>query len=44
VAGEGHAGAREGETAAVMALMSLMAGWLDEGLRGGIKRGNQGGE
>jgi hypothetical protein len=44
VAGEGHAGAREGEMAGLMALMPLMVGRLNEGLRGGIKRGNQCGE
>jgi hypothetical protein len=44
VAGEGHAEAREGKRPAVMVLTPLMVGWLDEGLRGEIKRGNQGGE
>jgi hypothetical protein len=39
VAGEGHAGAWEGETAGGNDLNAI-----DEGLRGGIKRGNQGGE
>jgi hypothetical protein len=44
VAGEGHAWAREGETAGGNCLMPLMAGRLDEGLRGETKRGNQGRE
>jgi hypothetical protein len=42
VAGERHIGARKGETAAVMALTPLKAGRLDEGIKGGIKKGNQG--
>jgi hypothetical protein len=39
VAGEGHTGAGEGELPAVIALMPLMAWWLDEGLRSEIKGG-----
>jgi hypothetical protein len=42
----GRGGARRGggrvKRPAVMALTPLMAGRLDEGLRGEIKRGNQG--
>jgi hypothetical protein len=38
VAGEGHAEVREGETAGGNGLNAI------EGLRGEIKRGNQGGE
>jgi hypothetical protein len=42
----GRGGARRGggrgKWSAVMALTPLMAGRLDEGLRGEIKRGNQG--
>jgi hypothetical protein len=46
VAGEGHAGVREGETTGGMALTPLIVGWLDEGLgggglRGGIKAGSE---
>jgi hypothetical protein len=44
----GRGGARWGEGGGngrpIMALMPLMAGRLDEGLRGEIKRGNQGRE
>jgi hypothetical protein len=39
VAGEGHTGAGEGERPAVIGLMPLMAGRLDEGLRSEIKGG-----
>jgi hypothetical protein len=43
VAREGHARAGgRGKRSAVMALTPLMVGRLDEGLRGEIKRGNQG--
>jgi hypothetical protein len=42
-AGEGHAGVRKGETAGGNGLNVIEVGWLNEGLRGGIKRGNQGG-
>jgi hypothetical protein len=41
---EGHAGARKGETADGNGLNAIDGGRLNEGLRGGIKRGNQGGE
>jgi hypothetical protein len=41
---EGHAGAREGETAGGNGLNAIEGGRLNEGLRGGIKRGNQGGQ
>jgi hypothetical protein len=37
VAGEGHTGAREGKWLAIIVLMPLMVGRLDEGLRGEIK-------
>jgi hypothetical protein len=43
-AGEGHAGVRKGETAGGNGLNAIDGGLLNEGLRGGIKRGNQGGE
>jgi hypothetical protein len=42
--GEGHAGARRGEMAGGNGLNAIDGGWLNEGLRIGIKRGNQGGE
>jgi hypothetical protein len=38
-AGEGHAGARRGETAGGNGLSAIDGGWLNEGLRGGLKRG-----
>jgi hypothetical protein len=44
VAGEGHTGVREGETTGGNGLNAIDGGRLDEGLRGEIKRGNQGGE
>jgi hypothetical protein len=37
-------GRGKGKRPAVIALMPLMAGRLDEGLRGETKMGNQGGE
>jgi hypothetical protein len=37
-------GRGRGKQPTVMASTPLMAGWLDEGLRGEIKRGNQGRE
>jgi hypothetical protein len=40
--GKGTLGRGRGKQPAVMALMPLMAGWLDEGLRREIKEGNQG--
>jgi hypothetical protein len=40
-AGEGHVGARKGETAGGNGLNTIDGGRLNEGLRGG---GNQGGE
>jgi hypothetical protein len=42
-AGEGHAGARKGEMACGNGLNAVEGGRLNEGLGGGIKRGNQGG-
>jgi hypothetical protein len=42
VAGEGHTGRGRGKRPAVIGLTPLMAGRLDEGLRGEIKGGNQG--
>jgi hypothetical protein len=39
VAGEGHTGAGEGETASRIVLTPLMAGQLDEGLRGESRHG-----
>jgi hypothetical protein len=42
VAGEGHVGRGRGKRPAVMVLTPLMAGRLDEELRGKIKGGNQG--
>jgi hypothetical protein len=44
VAGEGHVRARKGETADGKGLNAIDGGRLDEGLREGIKRGNQGRE
>jgi hypothetical protein len=43
VVGEGHTGRGRGNRPTVMALTPLKAGRLDEGIKGGIKRGNQGG-
>jgi hypothetical protein len=42
-AGEGHVGARKGESADGNGLNANEGGRLNEGLRGGLKRGNQGG-
>jgi hypothetical protein len=42
MAGEGHTGRGRGKRPAVIGLTPLMAGRLDEGLRGEIKGGNQG--
>jgi hypothetical protein len=42
--GEEHAGVRKGETAGGNGLNAIEGGLLNEGLRGGIKRGNQGGD
>jgi hypothetical protein len=41
---EGHAGARRGETAGGNGLNAIDGGQVNEGLRGEIKSGNQGGE
>jgi hypothetical protein len=43
-AGKGHVGARRGEMAGGNDLNTIDGGRLNERLRGGIKRGNQGGE
>jgi hypothetical protein len=42
VAGEGHTGRGRRKWLTVIVLMPLIAGWLDEGLRGEIKGENQG--
>jgi hypothetical protein len=38
-AGEGHAEARKGETSGGNGLNAIEGGWLNEALRGGLKRG-----
>jgi hypothetical protein len=38
-AGEGHAGARKGETAGGNGLNAIEGGWLNDCLRGGLKGG-----
>jgi hypothetical protein len=44
VAGEGHAGSREGEMARGNGLNAIDGGAARRGVKGGIKRGNQGRE
>jgi hypothetical protein len=44
VAGEGHVGARKGETADGNGLNAIEVGRLDEGIKGGLKGGIKAGE